>query len=284
MAKRLLLIIALVTVLMVGSAAPAAAGEDEDNDATQLALGNSVAFGFNPLLPREDSDNFVGYPEIVAQRLHLRDVNLSCPGEATGGFISASGTDLSCRLYKANYPLHVNYKNMTQLAFAIKYLRTHHSVRLVTIDLGANDVFVLQGTCKQEPVCINNGLPGVLAGIQANLEFIFTQLRNVAHYNHKLVVLTYYSLNYDSTSAAGTQALNQPIINAAREFGGIVVSGFDAWKPVALSAGGSSCAAGLLIVLPPGTCDVHPSPKGRDLLADAIVKAANRGEDAEQVD
>ena len=41
-----------------------------------------------------------------------------------------------------------------------------------------------------------------------------------------------------------------------------------------MAAGGSSCAAGLLIPLPPilgGGCDVHPTPKGRDLLAAAIV-------------
>jgi hypothetical protein len=36
---------------------------------------------------------------------------------------------------------------------------------------------------------------------------------------------------------------------------------------------GVSCAAGLLIVLSPGVCDVHPTPKGRDLLAKAVVNA-----------
>jgi hypothetical protein len=35
-----------------------------------------------------------------------------------------------------------------------------------------------------------------------------------------------------------------------------------------------SCAAGLLIInLSDGTCDVHPTPLGRDLLAGAVINA-----------
>src|SRR5207237_3756173 len=89
----------------------------------------------------------------------------------------------------------------------------------------------------------------------------------------RLVTLSYYSLAYDPASAASVQQLNQPIIAATEAFGGIVASGFDAFRPAALAAGGSSCAAGLLIVLSPGVCDVHPSPAGRDLLATAVTTA-----------
>ncbi len=113
----------------------------------------------------------------------------------------------------------------------------------------------------------------MFAGIEANLRFIYGQIRNVAHYHHALVTLTYYSLSYDAATAAGTEALNAPIIAATLAFGGKVASGFDAFKAPALAAGGSSCAAGLLIVLSPGNCDVHPTPKGRDLLAGAVLKA-----------
>ena len=115
----------------------------------------------------------------------------------------------------------------------------------------------------------------MLAGIEANLRFIFGQIRNVAHYHHALVAVTYYSLSYDSASAAGTQALNAPIIAATRAFGGLVASGFDAFQGRALAAGGSSCAAGLLIVtqVSPLVCDVHPTPLGQHLLANAVVNA-----------
>src|SRR5207237_9444313 len=185
-----------------------------------------------------------------------------------------TGTYNGCRIYRALFPLHVSYLG-TQMDFAADYLRTHRNVRLVTIDLGANDVFVLQRNCSLTPDpagCVAAGLPGVLATIGANLRTIFFNIRVRGRYHGPLVTLSYYSLAYDPAGAAGTQELNQPIIAATRAFGGVVASGFDAFQRPALAAGGSSCAAGLLILLPsppspPGTCDVHPSPKGRDLLA-----------------
>jgi hypothetical protein len=61
------------------------------------------------------------------------------------------------------------------------------------------------------------------------------------------------------------------MITASGRHGVLVASGFDAWKATALASGGSSCAAGLLIPLPTGGCDIHPSPKGRALLGQAIV-------------
>ena len=36
---------------------------------------------------------------------------------------------------------------------------------------------------------------------------------------------------------------------------------------------GKTCAAGLLIELPDGTCDIHPSPKGHERLARAVLDA-----------
>jgi lysophospholipase L1-like esterase len=275
MRGRILVALLLALTLMLLAAAPAAA-ESEDHKGPLLALGDSVAFGYNPLLSFANANNFVGYPEIVARRLELKDVNSSCPGETTGSFISSTAADNGCRDYRVAYPLHVGYST-TQLAFAISYLRTHHHVSLVTIDIGANDVFVLQKQCNMVPTCINAGLPTVLATIKANLEFIFDQIRNAADYRGRLVSLTYYSLSYDQPSAAATEALNQPIIEATRAFHGILASGFDAFKTAALAAGGSSCAAGLLIVLPTGGCDVHPTPKGRDLLAQAILSSLHRG-------
>ncbi len=278
--RRFLLVLAVVAALLTGSAAPAAA-EDREHDSehgTLLGLGDSVAFGFNPLLSPAQASNFVGYPDLAARRLELRDVNASCPGEATGGFVSATGTDNGCRPYRASFPLHVSYTG-TQLAFALSYLRAHHDVRLVTIDIGANDVFVLQRQCGNDPACVNAGLPRVLAAIQANLALAFGQVRSQAHYHRALVVVTYYALAYDPATAAGTQALNAPIAATARQFGGVVADGFAAFQGPALAAGGSSCAAGLLIVLAPGKCDVHPTLKGQDLLAQAVARAAIGGGD-----
>src|SRR5688500_1207936 len=56
---------------------------------TYLALGDSVPFGYygNAGALYLDPDNFVGYPELVADDLKLRLLNASCPGETTASFI-----------------------------------------------------------------------------------------------------------------------------------------------------------------------------------------------------
>jgi len=265
-----------IAALFVVAALPASADEGSSQGG-YLALGDSVAFGYSPLLVNAglagNPDVFVGYPDVVAQRLGLRLTNASCPGETTGGFLSlTNGLDYLCLGYRHFFPLHTSYTT-AQLAFALQYLTTHPDVQLVTMDIGANDVFKLQVACGGTTNnCFTSGLPAVLSGIDANLRFIYSEIRNVAHYKNTIVTLTYYSLSYDPTSAAGTQALNAPIIDATLASGGIVASGFDAFQKRALAHDGSSCAAGLLIVLSPGVCDVHPSAQGRNALAGEIVR------------
>src|SRR5262249_4881503 len=125
-----------LTLLLPTSAMSADPGDD------YLAIGDSVAFGLNPLLPqadRNDPTNFVGYPEVLAQMLDLNLTNASCPGEASGGFISLTGVDRLCRtFYRSKFPLHVSY-DTSQLDFAVAYLLTHPRTRLVTLNLGGND-------------------------------------------------------------------------------------------------------------------------------------------------
>jgi lysophospholipase L1-like esterase len=170
----------------------------------------------------------------------------------------------------------VNYPG-AQIAFALSFLAAHPNTQLVTMDIGANDVFKLQtDICAGNLTCINNGLLAVLQGIDVNLRIIYGEIRNVAHYQGMIVTLSYYGLTYDAAGQAGTKALNTPIIDATQANGGIVASGFDAFEARALAHDGSSCAAGLLIVLTPGNCDVHPSPRGRNALAGAIVQAVEK--------
>jgi len=66
------------------------------------------------------------------------------------------------------------------------------------------------------------------------------------------------------------QLLNSVIASVTVAFGGQVADGFAAFEGPSMAAGGSPCAAGLLIKLPDGTCNIHPSPAGHLLLAQAI--------------
>lgn len=283
MRARLLALLAAAAFLGL-AAIPAHASQGD-----YLALGDSVAFGYSPLIVNQilagtlpaDPGLFVGYPDIVAQRLGLSLTNASCPGETTGGFSSiTNGQDYRCLGYRffLHLPLHVSYPG-AQLAFALGFLTTHPNTQLVTMDLGANDVFKLQtDICAGNATCIASHLTTVLQDIGSNLAAIFFELRTVAHYQGPIVTLSYYGLTYDTAGQQGTIALNTPIIAATAANGGIVASGFDAFKARALAHDGSSCQAGLLIVTiqSPLTCDVHPSPQGRNALAGAVVKALEK--------
>jgi lysophospholipase L1-like esterase len=260
-------------LLFVLAALPASASSEGHS---YLALGDSVSFGFNPdpsLWP--NADNFTGYPEIVAQRLNIEEVNASCPGEATGGFLDLNGTDNLCRPFRflLRDPLHVSYSG-TQMAFATAYLGSHPRTRLVTLTLGANDVFRWLTDCQlgSSVGTCPLGLGRVLAIAQANLNTIFQNLRATG-YTGLIVALTYYSDNYNNILPA--VLLNSPMVAAATANRVPIASGIHAWAATAIAAGGGiSCAAGLLLpAFPPGTagCDVHPTPLGRDLLAAEVI-------------
>ena len=249
---------------------------------TYLALGDSVAFGYVPpqAVPAPnyfDPRSFVGYPEDVARALHIRVSNASCPGETTASFLVPGAPSNGCEnspsstitAYRTEYPLHVQYAG-TQMQYALKYLAVYRHTRLVTIGIGANDVFLCQETTAD--ACASTAeFQAVLQEIQANLTTIYTLIRDVAHYHGLLVALTYYSVSYsDPAQVAGTKALDSVIASVTEKFGGKVADGFAAFEGPSAAFGGSPCAAGLLIKLPGGTCNVHPSPAGHLLLAQAI--------------
>jgi lysophospholipase L1-like esterase len=247
---------------------------------TYLALGDSVAFGYVPsdAVPAPnyyDPRSFVGYPEDLARLLHVRVSNASCPGETTASFLYPGAQSNGCENslgssigYRTEYPLHVQYSG-TQMQYALRYLATHRHTWLVTIDIGANDVFLCEETTTD--MCASTAeFDAVLQEIQTNLTTIYTLIRHVAHYRGLLVALTYYSTDYnDPTDVAGTEALDAAIASVTEEFGGKVANGFAAFQGPSAAFGGDPCAAGLLIKVP-GGCNIHPSPAGQQLLAQAI--------------
>lgn len=254
------------------SALPASAAEVHD----YLALGDSVAFGFDPLVvaagAASDPSNFVGYPEALAAVLPLSLTNASCPGEASGAFISLGSLLYNgCRGYRSVFPLHVSYST-SQLDFAIAYLHAHPRAKLITIDVGANDLFVLQRVCRGDSECVLAGLPALLATLRGNLQTIYTRLRDDGGFHGRLVALSYYVLDYrDPAQVTVISAINGVVASVTTaQPAGFVADGFTAFA-AASGPSGRPCAAGLLIRLSATTCDVHPSPAGRDVLARAIL-------------
>ena len=261
---------AVAAFMLGGGASQAASGHP------YLALGDSVGFGYITQAGFEygNPDNFIGFPDYVSPALGFTEANASCPGEATTGFISSTGADNGCRPYKANFPLHVSYSG-TQLAFATNYLVAHPNTGLVTLQIGANDAFILERNCAGDATCIGAGLPALLTQISNNVDTILRDLK-ATRFHGVLMVVNYYSLDYSDPAGTGlTVALNNAIASHAHSDGAVVADAFTAFLHAAAPAGGKTCNAGLLNASPQNqfTCDVHPSQSGQELLAQAVDSA-----------
>ncbi|HZV50879.1 MAG TPA: GDSL-type esterase/lipase family protein [Candidatus Dormibacteraeota bacterium] len=291
----------LGSVLLWLLPATTGAGSAAALSGSYLATGDSIAFGTNLALDPGNADHFVGYPTPVAQALGLALANSSCPGETSGHFISLSGPDLVCGLYRSTYPLHLFYTT-SQLDFSLAFLRAHPDTRLVSIDIGANDLFRLELVCAtgrtaftfqdivalaesqnvamspQVGSCVLGRLPQALLELGRNLDRIYGAWR-AAGYRGPIVALTVYSTDYADLAVTGlVAAMDQVIAAHTLAFGGRVADGFGAFAAAAATAGGDACKAGLLNPLPPQLgvtgCDVHPSARGRQVLAGAVLRAA----------
>jgi lysophospholipase L1-like esterase len=280
--------LSIIAFTVIGSAALLCAAGG--SNFTYLALGDSVAFGLNPTLltqPPPPPSIFTGYPEVVASWEHLlnskKEVNAACPGETSGSFVAAGVLDYGCNSpgpqgqppFKSWVGLHTNYPG-TQLEFAVSTLTSDKQINLITLGIGSNDVLLLLSQCGTDPnptACVNTQLPVVLQTYAANLTRILTEIR-AAPYRGQLVLVGYYAPSTDLIPIA--QALNATMLAVGAQFQTIYADGFTAFQLVATPYGGDVCKAGLLVRLSPTTCDIHPSPLGRDVLA-ATVLAAKSG-------
>src|SRR5579863_4610146 len=150
---RIFCVVLAVALLTMGAAA-----KDANSSGNYLALGDSVPFGFIAQAGYEYlyPPNFVSYGDYASLIFSLNLVNASCPGETTGSFLSTLAPDNGCREYRRQAPLHVVYPSphATQFAYATGYLRQNPSTPLVTVMLGANDLFLLEEGCNNDPTCI----------------------------------------------------------------------------------------------------------------------------------
>ncbi|WP_328618346.1 SGNH/GDSL hydrolase family protein [Amycolatopsis sp. NBC_00355] len=269
-----------IAVTLTGLAtAPADAGVRHGGG--YLALGDSVAFGYRPGAVTPVSDylnaaNFRGYAENYAALRGLRVANASCPGETTGSLLKAGAQSNGCENsvgspvgYRTTFPLHVPYAG-TQIDYATRYLRTHQDTKLVTLNIGANDMFVCQATTPDQ--CTGPDFQAALDRMSRNVATILGAVR--AHYRGDLVLMSYYSLDYrDPAQVEQVQAIDAALTQVTRRYHGKIADGFTAFRLASLRTGGDPCAAGLLIKLPAGGCDVHPTAAGHRVLTAALALA-----------
>jgi lysophospholipase L1-like esterase len=282
-------------VLLVSAGSLLAGNE---SDYTYLALGDSIAFGldptlFQPGLPTPTPSQFTGYPEVVAGVEHLlqskKEVNAACPGETSASFWIPGAPDNGCNTtngplgvpFKLFPGLHTNYSG-TQLAFAISQLSANKHIKLVTLGIGGNDLLLVEAQCAVNPstfaACVQTILPGVLQSYGGNLAAILTALR--ANYQGTLVLVNNYSSSADPLFLQAVGALDSVTMQVGTQFGAKFADAFTAFQVASALHNGDPCAAGLLVRLSATTCDVHPSPLGRDLLAATVLFATRENNQA----
>jgi lysophospholipase L1-like esterase len=187
----------------------------------------------------------------------------------------------------------------SQLAHALAFLGDDpNGVKLVTITAGANDATKFTGgACNWaqslgDKACLAGGaLDAVLNKVQGNWETILTALV-AAGYRGPIVAVLYYSPGYQLTdlpTRAGIKILNAKIHDGVKAvlakypmLNLKFVESYDVFEGAAGSAGGDACKAGLLVPLTQGpskgTCDVHASNHGEELLADAVWRSLDFAE------
>jgi hypothetical protein len=162
------------------------------------------------------------------------------------------------------------------LEFAVSQLTTNKHISLVTLGIGGNDLLLLEQQCLAPgvlsfPACVSALLPGVLQSYGANLTAILASIR--AEYNGTVVLVTSYSPSADPLFIEAVGALDFTMTQVGMNFGVKVADEFTAFQIASAPFNGDPCAAGLLVRLTATTCDVHPSPAGRELLAATVVLA-----------
>jgi len=225
---------------------------------------------------------FVGFPETLAAAEHINVLNASCPGESSGSFLNITAPDDGCNSphlqpgpppppFKLSIGLKANYTG-AQMDFAVSQLQANPHINLVTLTIGANDVLLVLAQCGTDTTCVQNGLNQALQAYAGNLATILTQIR--VHYKGTLIMTKYYSPSADLTpiAAAVNTVMTQVAAQLATQKGFnpvLFADGFTAFQIASAPYNGDPCQAGLLIQLPPPNppCDIHPSPRGRDLLA-----------------
>jgi lysophospholipase L1-like esterase len=166
--------------------------------------------------------------------------------------------------------LHVDYSG-TQYDFAMQYVATHDKVKLITVQLGANDLLLLLYGCLGDMGCVMQGLPGVLATAGQYLGYTVGSLRQ-AGYMGQIILPLYYSTNYaDEFTTGAIYYLNGVIEQVAAATGAQTADVFSAFAYASYATGGDACAAGLLIPLEGGGCDKHPSTAGATLIAQVVA-------------
>lgn len=262
-----------------------------------LAIGDSITFAWDPHIESDPkkvvASNYEGYADRVASRLGTTADNSACPGETSGSFLDAHAEDNGCRENRASYALHTDWEGAsTQIDFVVSYLKKQIAAgkppALVMMTIGGNDLLLVKKHCALPNViglldgpCKLLRLPFAEHSYGEHLDQILTAIDQTG-YKGKVVLIKTYALDYSdkiATLAIGrfNGELDEHVDAIRPKLQGVdvrVADAYAAFQEKAAAHGGDTCKTGLLIHDDDGTCDIHPSPAGHDMLADLVLEAA----------
>jgi lysophospholipase L1-like esterase len=266
-------------VPLMALAASAASGPVyQAPQAYYLALGDSIAYGFQPAKAsaRLPPSRFnTGYVDVFAARLRtiapkLRVVNYACPGESTKTFINGG-----CPGRRDVRGLHDAFKG-TQLGAALAFLRAHRGqVSPITLTLWGNDVFEFSPACKGDLLCTRSHAKAGLARFASRLATIVGRLRAAGP---KAEIILTGAWNFDVQHLAQTDPLFRSIdatiarVAAARK--ARVAKMYPAFSPspVENPARAKARICALTFICSKG--DPHPTDAGYRAMAAAFLAAS----------
>jgi lysophospholipase L1-like esterase len=272
-----------IVVLAVGAtllAIPATAAANEGTT-YYVSLGDSLAVGVQPTGPPPLNETDEGYTDqlyaaLRADDAKLKHLKLGCGGESTTSMLEGSQLPwVAASCGPPGFYLH-RYPHKTQLDEAVAFLGAHRQfVRLVTIDIGANDVLG----------------PGGAGEIAENLPTILARLREAAGPDVPIV-----GMNYWNPTGPAVWFATHDLATLAADVNGLLVfndflEGFyaaagipvadveSAFSTTDLSLVGGTpvtvlrvCAWTWICTSPPLGPDIHPNTAGYGVIAQAFLE------------
>jgi lysophospholipase L1-like esterase len=206
MLRRIASVVVVAVAAVAALAVPASAGDEHRGTRYYLALGDSLAFGYQPTKVFDQGYVNQLYAGLHARQPNLVLTNLGCPGE-TSRTMRVGGI--------CPYP-----GGGSQLDTALAFLRAHRGkVHLITIDIGGNDVdHCVSLSTGIDEQCFRQGL----LTIALNLIPTVLQLRRAAP-EATIAGMTYYDTVLAAwlTGPAG-QALAKESLAFSHEFNGLL--------------------------------------------------------------
>ena len=241
-----------------------------------LALGDSIAFGFQPtkarggLSPRRFD---TGYVDVFAARLRklapgIEVVNYGCPGESLVTFIGGG-----CDWLGEGGRLHDSFRG-AQLDAALEFLRAHPGqVSPITVTLWGNDLIRFEERCRNELSCIRKRAPRALASMASRLNSILSQLRAAAP-DAEIIATGAWNFEVGRISRVGFlyRSLEKRISRAAARSTARVADMRAVFNPHGGPAAVRARLCDYTFLCSQG--DVHPKNKGYRAMAEAFFEAS----------